>query len=104
MDGFSKLWLLWQLWPYCHNGHNGHMTIVAIDAIVDRGYPYWCLKKRLDLRIAASKVDYAKRNYQGGKTWKCMRKYFSLINFGNHLYILAQNDLKFGLTSRTARI
>ena len=27
------------------------MAIVAIDAIVDLGHRYWCLKKRLDIRI-----------------------------------------------------
>ena len=41
----------------------GYVAIVAIDAIFDEGYPYRCLKKRLDLRIAASKAKYAKRNY-----------------------------------------
>ena len=31
-------------------------------------------------------------------------QYFSFINFGNLLYILAQNDPTFGVTSRTAKI
>ena len=34
------------------------MAIVAIDAIVDPDYRYGCLKKRLDLRIAASETDF----------------------------------------------
>ena len=63
MDGLGQLWRLWQLWPYRHNGHNGDMDIVAIDAIVDADYQYGCLKKRLDLRIAASEAKYAKRNF-----------------------------------------
>ena len=33
-----------------------------------------------------------------------MQKYFSLIKFGNPLYISAQNYPTFGVTSRTARI
>ena len=32
------------------------MAIVAIDAIVEADHRYRCLKKRLDLRIAASEV------------------------------------------------
>ena len=34
------------------------MTIVAIEAIVDLGYRYGCLKKRVDIRIAASEADF----------------------------------------------
>ena len=34
------------------------MAIVAIDAIVDQGNQYGCLKKRLDLMIPASKADF----------------------------------------------
>ena len=37
-------------------------------------YPYRCLKKRLDLRIAAFKANFALK-------WKYMRKYFSFMNF-----------------------
>ena len=33
-------------------------AIVAIDTIVDRGHPYRCLKKHLDIRIAAPKADF----------------------------------------------
>ena len=40
----------------------------------------------------------------GVQNGKFMAKYFSFIKFGNPLYILALNDIKFGLTSRTARI
>ena len=34
------------------------MAIVAIDAIVEPDYQYGCLKKRLDLKIAAFEADY----------------------------------------------
>ena len=34
------------------------MAIVAIDAIVDLGHRYGCLKKRLDIRIVASEADF----------------------------------------------
>ena len=35
------------------------MAIVAIDDIVDADYRYGCLKKSLDLRIAALEADFA---------------------------------------------
>ena len=52
IDSLDQLWRLWQLWPY---GHYGDIAIVDKDPIVDRGHPYRCL----DLRIAASEVDFA---------------------------------------------
>ena len=35
-----------------------YYPIVAIDAIVDQGNQYGCLKMRLDLRIATSEADF----------------------------------------------
>ena len=52
---------LWRLWHYGHilkYGHYGIMAIVDIGAIVHPGHQYGCLKKRLDLRIAASEADF----------------------------------------------
>ena len=43
-----------------YGSHYSAMAIVAIDAIVDLGYRYGCLKKRLDIRIAASEADFVK--------------------------------------------
>ena len=48
---------------YGHYGHYGDMAIGTIDAIVDRGLPYRCLKTRLNLRIAASEANFAYRRY-----------------------------------------
>ena len=44
------------------------MAIAAIDAIDHPGQQYGCLKKRLDLRIAASEVDF--RWVKGVFKWK----------------------------------
>ena len=49
---------------YGNYGHNAimaifrDMAIVAIDAIVDLGHRYGCLRKRLDIRIVASEADF----------------------------------------------
>ena len=59
---------LWQLWPYRHNGRIKDIAIVAIDAIVDPGRRYGCLKKRLDLRISASEAILPKEAISGVKT------------------------------------
>ena len=68
------------------------MAIVAIGAIVDPDYRYGCLKKCLDLRIAASETDFVLTMNLEIKIWKFMRKYFSFMKFEYPLYILARND------------
>ena len=54
----DQLWRLWHLWPNPQYGHYGNLAIVAIDTIVEAGNRYRCLKKHLDLRIAASEADF----------------------------------------------
>ena len=61
------------------------MAIVAIDAIVDLGYCYGCLKKLLDHRIAASEADFVEIFFLY-KFWK------SFVYFGSKWHSKASTN------------
>ena len=88
---------------WCHMHHlmsYAHMTSIYDISRFGRS---WCLNDRLDVSNHTLWMVFGLLFFKIGKKQKACRKKFPFISFLDPLYFLTKQEVKFAMTSETAR-